>query len=306
VVGIRSPVASALPDEAFFQRNNQRVKEMGRYQLDYRHQAVIKKMDSVVDRLVNEYGVGYFKFDYNIDVTQGTDINSTSPGDGALDHNRAYLTWINRIFDRFPNFVIENRSSGGQRIEYAMLATHPLQSTSDQEDPVRYAAIAASVTSAVTPEQSAIWAYPQPSWSNELNALTVVNSLLGRVHLSGHLNELSERQHQLITDGVAVNKRICRKLRHGVPFWPLGIPRWSDEWLAFGYDCGDNRYLSVWCRGGEETCSFPIHGLEGKALRTECLYPARMPGDACWNASKGSLTVTLPAVPSARLFLLQK
>jgi alpha-galactosidase len=306
VVGVRSPVASSLPEDAFFQRNNQRVKEMGRYQLDYRHPAVIKRMDSVVDRLVNDYGVGYFKFDYNIDITQGTDINSTSPGDGALDHNRAYLAWINRIFDRFPNLVIENCSSGGQRMEYAMLATHPLQSTSDQQDPVRYAAIAASVASAVTPEQSATWTYPQPSWDDETNALTVVNSLLGRVQLSGHLHELSEQQHKLIADGVAVNKSICRELRHGVPFWPLGLPCWSDEWLALGYDCGDNLYLSVWRRGGEQTCAFPIRGLEGKALQPSCLYPAQMPGKASWNPFTGSLSVTLPAVPSARLFRLQK
>jgi alpha-galactosidase len=306
VVGIHSPVASTLPDEAFFQRDSQRVKEMGRYQLDYRHPAVIKRMDLVVDRLVNDYGVGYFKFDYNIDITQGTDFNSTSPGDGALDHNRAYLSWINRIFDRFPDLVIESCSSGGQRMDYAMLATHSLQSTSDQEDPVRYAAIAASVASAVTPEQSATWAYPQPSWDDEINALTVVNSLLGRVHLSGLLNELSEHQHQLITDGMAVNKCIRGELRHGVPFWPLGMPGWSDEWLALGYECGDKRYLSVWRRGGEETCVLPIRGLRGLALQTACMYPTQMPSKAGWDPSKGDLTVTLPAVPSARLFVLRK
>ena len=57
--------------------------ERGRYQLDYRHPAVIERMDSIINRLVNEFGAGYFKFDYNIDVTQGTDINSIAPATGC-------------------------------------------------------------------------------------------------------------------------------------------------------------------------------------------------------------------------------
>ena len=305
VVGIRSPMATKLPEEAFFQRSHTRVKEMGRYQLDYRHPAVIKNMDAVVDRLVTEYGVGYFKFDYNIDITQGTDLDSFSPGDGALEHNRAYLAWINRIFDRFPFLVIESCSSGGQRMDYAMLATHPIQSTSDQQDPVRYAAIAASLPSAVAPEQSATWAYPQPGWDDERNALTVVNSLLGRVHLSGHLDQLNEHQHKLIFDGMTVYKHIRGELRHGVPFWPLGIPSWDDDWLALGIDCGHNQYLSVWRRGGEETCTLPIREYKGKELSAECLYPAQMPGKASWQPSEGLLSVNLPSIPSARLFRLQ-
>jgi hypothetical protein len=62
-------------------------------------------MDSIIDRLVS-LGVGYFKFDYNLDITQGIDLSNpaisnsstspsisshVSPGNGLLEHNRAYL-----------------------------------------------------------------------------------------------------------------------------------------------------------------------------------------------------------------------
>ena len=179
VVGVRSVVADELPYEAFFQRNGQRIVEKGRYQLDYRHPAVIKRMDEVIRRCVEDYGAGYFKFDYNIEVTQGTDINCSSAGVGQLNHQRAYLAWVSKLLDRYPDLVIENCSSGAQRMDYAMLSVHTLQSTSDQQYPHHYAAIAAGVPTAVTPEQSATWAYPQGDWSDETNALTVVNSLLG-------------------------------------------------------------------------------------------------------------------------------
>ena len=306
VVGVDCPIASQLPEEAFFQRDGERVIEVSRYQLDYRHPAVIERMNSVIQRLV-DMGAGYFKFDYNLDITQGTDINAQSPGDGQLEHNRAYIGWVNQLFDRFPNLVIESCSSGGQRMDYALLAVHPLQSTSDQEDPLKYAAVAASVSTAVTPEQSANWAYPQPGWSDELNALTVVNSLLGRVHLSGKLDDMSANQHKLVADGMAVYKSIRAELRHALPLWPKGLPGWSDDWIALAMDCGKNVYVSVWRRAGANECiALRFPGFAGEERNSECLYPNTMPGSVRWNRTDGALEVTIPAFPAARLFRVWK
>ena len=165
VIGTRSVIATRLPDEAFFQRDGRRIIEKNRYQLDYRHPAVIARMDSVIDRCVQDYGAGYFKFDYNIEVTQGTDVDTRSPGAAQLDHNRAYLAWVSRLIDRYPGLVIENCSSGAQRMDYAQLAVHTIQSTSDQQYPEHYAVIAAAIPTAVLPEQGATWAYPQETWS---------------------------------------------------------------------------------------------------------------------------------------------
>ncbi|KAJ4291285.1 hypothetical protein N0V88_006288 [Collariella sp. IMI 366227] len=206
VVGVRSAVASRLPEEAFFHSSGQRTIEKGRYQLDYRHPAVITWMNSVVDNLVTNYGAGFFKFDYNIEVLHGPD--APSQGAAHLAHQRAYLAWVHSLFDRHPSLVIESCSSGAQRMDYAMLAVHPLQSTSDQQDPVLYAAIAAAAPTAVTPEQSATWAYPQAEWSDEINALTVINSLLGRVYLSGRLDKMGESQLELVREGMRVYEGI--------------------------------------------------------------------------------------------------
>lgn len=98
--------------------------------------------------------------DYNINARIGTEKGAGSFGDGLLQHNRAYLAWLDSIFVRYPNLVIENSSSGGMRMDYAMLSRHSIQSTSDQEDYVQYAAIAAGSPAALTPEQSAVWSYP--------------------------------------------------------------------------------------------------------------------------------------------------
>ena len=181
---------------------------------------------------------------------------------------------------------------------------HSLQSTSDQQDPVRYAAIAAAAPTAVTSEQSATWAYPQTGWNNELIALTLVNSLLGRIHLSGRLDLLNAKQLRLVTKGMEVYKYIRDDIRTGLPFWPLGLPQWHDDWLALGLKSRHSRYLSVWRRGAGESCTFPIPELKGRKVAVECIYPQMLPHKFAWDAYHGALLVTLLEIPSARLFRL--
>jgi alpha-galactosidase len=304
VIGVNSVVAKQLPEEAFFHELGDRVVEKGRYQLDFRHPAVIERMDKIIDRLVLDYGAGYFKFDYNIDVIQGTDTNAFSPGAGALGHNRAYLKWVNGLLDRHPDLVIESCSSGAQRMEYAMLATHPIQSTSDQQDPVRYAAIAAAIPTAVTPEQGATWAYPQYNWSDEVNAMTVINSLLGRIHLSGTLDRLNSDQMALIRAGMDVYKEIRADVKDGIPFWPLGLPKWHDDWLALGLSTPNGILLSVWRRGGPSSVKLPIKALQGRSnVQVELLYPTKFQAQYEWTGD--ALSFNLEADTAARLFRLR-
>ncbi|KAK5049850.1 hypothetical protein LTR84_003968 [Exophiala bonariae] len=305
VIGVRSPAAKALPADAFFQENGKRVIEKNRYQLDYSSSAVRARMDKIIDHLITEYGIGYFKFDYNIDVANGTDANAFSSGAGLLKHNRAYLDWIQGIFTRHPELVIETCSSGGQRLDYAMLAVHPIQSTSDQQDPVRYSVVSAAIATAVTPEQSASWAYPQPEWTDEINALTVVNSLMGRVHLSGALHKLSDAQLDLVRQGMDVYKGIRHDIKDTTPFWPLGLPKWHDDWLSVGLKAPSCSYVAVWRRGGDTSCSLPISSVKkGSDVKVDFLYPLGFEIETSWDAEKGSLDVKLPSTVCARLLRL--
>lgn len=308
VIGVRNVMAGKLPRECFFERDGHRITEKGRYQLDFRHPEVIKHLNEVVDRCVKEYGAGYFKFDYNIEVTQGTDVNCSSSGSGQLEHQRAYLDWVNKIFDRFPDLVIESCSSGAQRMDYAMLNVHPLQSTSDQQYPELYAAISVGVPTAVTPEQSASWAYPQPDWTDEMNALTVVNSILGRIHLSGRLDMMKPAQLDIVYDGMKVYKDIRGDIPHALPFWPLGMPAWHDDWLALGLNAAASNilYISVWRRGGSRKCSLPIAPFRGKkGVKAEVLYPAKFESKVSWDDPSSTLQVELPEATCARLVRLQ-
>ena len=91
---------------------------------------MIEHVTEVIDRVVRDYGVGYIKMDYNIEPGIGTEVDADSFGDGLLEHERAYLAWLDGIYKKYPDLVIENCSSGGLRMDYAMLARNSIQSTS--------------------------------------------------------------------------------------------------------------------------------------------------------------------------------
>lgn len=121
-----------------------------------------------------------------------------------LEHERAYLKWLEGVWMRYPDLIIENCSSGGLRMDYAMLSRYSIQSTSDQDDYRLYATIAANAPTAVTPEQAAVWAYPmnheEKISQRELKEETVfnmVNAMLLRIHQSGHLAKLDEMRFGL-------------------------------------------------------------------------------------------------------------
>ncbi|MFF7449680.1 MULTISPECIES: alpha-galactosidase [unclassified Streptomyces] len=308
VIGIHSPMAKSLPDEAFFRRDGVRLTETGRHHLDLRHPAARAHLDQVVDRLVGEWGVGYLKLDHNIDPGSGTSAHpGETPGAGLLGHNRAQLDWLDGILDRHPHLVVENCASGGMRWDHALLSRLQLQSTSDQQNLLLYAPIAASAPTAVTPEQSAVWAYPQPEDSLDEVAFTMASALLGRIHLSGHLPDLGPEARALVHEAVAVYKAVRADLPGAVPSWPLGLPGWDDPWIALALHTPATTYLTVWRRpGGEATTTLRLPGQADGATRAEVLYPAAGQAAAVWNPDTADLTVTLPTAPSAALLRITR
>ena len=311
VVGVDSDVARQLPEDAFFSYGGQLIVEHGRYHLDLRHPAAVKHLDQVVDFLVGELGVGYLKMDYNIAIVPGPDTGGLSAGAGLLAANRAQLDWLDAVLDRHPGLVIENCSSGGMRSDYALLSRMQLQSTSDQQDHLRYPPIAAAAPAAIAPEQAAVWAYPQPEFTDDEIAFAMATAMLGRVHLSGHLNRMSGPQRKLVAEAVRVYKEDIRTtIAEAVPFWPLGLPHWDDPWITLGLRAPGVSHLTIWRRGqepgtGAGQITFPVPHLRGSRVTPQVLYPRHAETGTSWNAAEGLLTVTLRDPPSACVLRLR-
>ncbi len=303
VIGVRSPMADKLPTEAFLQRGGVRLVEHRRYHLDLRHPRAVAHLDEVIDRLVEQFGIGYFKLDYNIDPGSGTDLDADSVGAGLLGHNRAHLAWLDRVLDRHPGLTLENCASGAMRMDYALLSRMQLQSTSDQEDFLRYPPVAVAAPMSVLPEQSASWAYPQPDMSPEELAFALCTGMLGRLYLSGRLDAMSSDQRDVVRAAVLAHREIRADLARAVPRWPLGLPGWSDPWLVLALSTPDTTYLGVWKRpGGPSTITLP--GIKGQA---ETLFPRHLPAwSTGWDQTTGALTLGTDSPISARIYRVRE
>ncbi|WP_406471091.1 alpha-galactosidase [Streptomyces sp. NBC_01615] len=313
VVGVRSPLAAALPDEAFFRRDGVRLVEWGRHQLDLRHPEARAHLDAVVDRLVHDYGVGYLKLDYNIDIGPGTDGPGTDgaesgrrsgngPGDGLLGHNRAYLDWLDGVLDRHPALVLESCAAGGSRTDHAILSRLPVHSVTDQQDFRLLPAIAAAAPTAVTPEQGAIWAYPLPEHTEAELGMVMVSALLGRVHLSGRPDLLTASQMAVVRRALDTYKTYRHLLPGAHPRWPLGRPGWRDAWLALALTTQDGTtLLALWRRdGAPPATTVPLPWLpEGSEPRV--LFGAGPRATLEWDDRGRALRVGLPSERSAML-----
>ncbi len=340
VMGINCDLAKKVPDDWFFVRHGKRVYDRSRYQLDYRNPEVIKHITGVVDRLVNEYGVGYIKVDYNIEPGIGTELYADSVGEGLRQHEQAYLNWIDTILKKYPDLVLENCGSGGLRIDYALLSRYSIQSVSDQEDYINFATIAANAASGLTPEQAAIWSYPQregtPEKEHSLRSkaelseetiYNMVNAMLLRIHQSGHLAELNPERLALVKEGIAYYKSIRNNIKDALPYWGTGLADSRDTLLSSGLICGNTLYLAVWRRGGEEQeLVIPLgdaitrmqnvtreteggteayneriaSGTEKRDLQVSCTYPAKRPV-SCYIDKEERLHVNLDKEVMARI-----
>jgi alpha-galactosidase len=268
VAGVHSELARK-PDSWFMMRHGRRVLNDVRYLLDFRNSEVTGYLNQVIDRLVNDYGVGYLKMDYNADSLLGTDQAADSPGQGLLEHNRAHLAWLDSILQRFPNLTIENCGSGGGRMDYAMLSRLQLQSATDQEEYVNLPAIIVGSLAAVLPEQLACWSYPLEGADVDQASFNMVTAMMCRIHQSGRLDKISsEAQHQ-VRAGIDCYKTSLRDhICQATSFYPLGMPDVTDRNspVALGMQSPGQTWIAAWRLDGLPTVTIPVNSTNPRIL----------------------------------------
>ena len=228
--------------------------------------------------------------DYSIEAGIGTEVNSDSFGDGLLEHNRAYLSWIEATKQKYPDLILENCGSGGMRMDYAQLSRYHIQSVSDQTDYRNTAYIAAGVPSAVLPEQAAIWSYPMKDNDDNAVIFNMLGTMLQRMHLSGELHNLTEDKFALVKEAITCYKKIRNDIPDAIPFYPIGMPKHTDEWMCLAFRCRDCTRLTVWRMDSDDDAITIPFDFETESVKK--LYPLK----DCYMAEKdgSNLKITLP------------
>lgn len=306
-VGAQCPLVKEVDEGWFFHRHGKIADFRGRYQLDFRNPEVRAYTRGVIDRLIRDFGVGYFKVDYNCNCYAGTDWASHSMGDGLLEHNRAYLQWLDGIFRDYPDLVLENCSSGGMRMDYAMLSRHTIASSSDQEDYRKFPSIVANAPTGMTPEQAAVWSYPLADATREETVFNCVSATLSRIHQSGNTSQLPQHLKDIIREQYAYYKSFRQQLPQALPFWPLGLAGEGDSWICLGLEFPDCLRLALWRLGGEESRVLPLLKYRGQPLEPRFGFPKE--DNVCslrWDRETGLLHANFPQTEMARIIEIPK
>jgi alpha-galactosidase len=289
VAGPKSVLAQK-PDNWFLVRHGKRALKNSRLLLDFRNPEVRAYLDQVIARVVNDYGVGYIKMDYNVDSLLGTELNADSFGQGLLEHNRAHLAWLDGILNRYPDLVIENCGSGGGRMDYAMLSRLQVQSMTDQEDYLKVPMILVGASAAVLPDQLAIWSYPLAKSDADQASFNMVAAMMCRIHQSGRLDSLSAEAAAQVAEGIRIYKEVLRKhIPAAVPFYPLGTSDVTNFQapVALGMRSPEQTLLAVWRIDGPATTKIPL-----AATNPKLLYPTDLAIKV--TAAEGALNVEFP------------
>lgn len=271
VVGEDSPMKDKYPEHFFFMRHGKRIKDNLRYMLDFRNKEVTDYLDKVVDRFYNDYGVRYLKLDHNMEVGVGTDVNSDSMCEGLVAHNNAFNAWLQGLFDRYSDLIIENCSSGGLRMTYGILDKCSIQSVTDQEDYRINGIVASKASTALLPEQAGIWIYPSADADKYEVTYNMVNAMLKRMHVSGAVAHLSDEGLNYMREGIAQYKRIRPYIKKSVPVYPIGLASFHDKWAAVGYKSEEKLFVSVWRRQTED--AEIVLPFDDKIKNAHIIYP---------------------------------
>ena len=275
-IGVGSNCLDKFDDDCFFIRHGKRVQDRGRYQFDMRNSKVRQHLTDIIDRLVADYGVEYFKFDYNIDAGVGTERNCDSFGDGLFENGLALLSWVDELQAKYPNLIIENCSSGGMRADYLQLQHYSVQSISDAWRNCFTIGLSAASPTCVLPEQACVWGLPQKHFSLYEIASTMVNAMFRRIHLSGETAWLSDEQKAVLYEGIKVYKDTRHLVDKLIPFYPLGIPSGAKSATvhAVGFRNNDNCFITVTNVGNKSKIDIPLDFTPNKA---KILYPTTIP-----------------------------
>ena len=309
-VGVDSPALKHIKDDWLFQINGVKVVHNNRYQLNFANEEVYQYAMSVIDELMNLYNLDYLKIDYNTDAGVGSSFESDSLGDGLLKHNRAYIKWLNKVMDKYPQLTIENCASGGCRMDYEILKYCPIQSTSDQTNYRKYPYLACNVFTACPPEQAAVWSYPLNDYekimpTDEVVVMNMCNAMLGRIHLASFINKLPNNQLDLIREGVNYYKSIRDLKKESLPIYPKGTAFFFDKEVVGGLINKDKILLGVWNTSGKPR-TVKVDLSKYNVSNVKVGYPTLVETHYSFNKVSKCLEVTFPEDYGGRIFELVK
>jgi alpha-galactosidase len=271
-----------------------------RYHLNFAKPEVRAWARSAIDRFVKDYGIGWLKIDYNIDIGERFDPPDLSRRQGHVlyDHLTNYYHWLDELRAAYPQLVIENCSSGGTRFDLGIVAHTHTTWLSDEVLPLPSLQLGYGCTLEFLPEVCNHWMVgDQSDGEVSLSNSSGWWDFMFRVPMNGQFG-ISSRVFnwtpELISNAAA-NVALYKRLRPvitGADVYHLTVQPDHDDprdWSALQYVSPDRKssvVLAYRLAGGAATRVFQLRGLD-----PACVYHVSVDQKPAPDASGTALSV---------------
>ena len=198
----------------FLHRDGLPIQDGMRRFLDLRQQENRHYLQERMFGLIEECGIGYIKVDYNGNT--GSDVDGpNSPGANLASHMQQVVGIFKELKEQFPDLIIENCASGGQRLTPAYTTISDMHSFSDAHTCVDIPVIAGNVLSVIPASQSQIWAVLEADESLQRLSYSLAATFLGRMCLSGDIHHLSDEAWSLAQEAMDFYRQVWPIINEG-------------------------------------------------------------------------------------------
>ena len=232
-------------EDLLFRRGEFFVENMNRRFLYFGCEEGRDYATSIFERLIG-YGFHYFKIDYNIDSAPGCTNSGDSLGQGLYENRMGYYRWLAALRKNHPEIIIEHCSSGGMRLDYGMLANADLASITDQESNRFTGNILYNVTRLIHPSQCGNWSALKDDFSLTEYAFTLMNSMMGRMQISGGIIRHGKENQVLLRNAIAFYKQYRHIIDQPRVIYHSGDVPYEDNDSIISYEyCNTDNTMAV-------------------------------------------------------------
>lgn len=181
---------------------------------DFRREDVRQYLYEKVIKMLKDNDFGYIKVDYNGNIGMEAD-GAESGAEGLREHLECVKDFFREMKKEIPDLVIENCASGGHRLEPSMMGISGVSSFSDAHEAVEIPYIAANLHNLMLPSQELIWAVVHSDDSKDRLIYSLAATFLGRVCLSGMIDELDAWQEDVILSAMKFYGKLENVIKNG-------------------------------------------------------------------------------------------
>lgn len=289
-------ICAKLSENSMLKRNGNVVSEnRGFFDL-----TDIKVREYLLNEIDRAYKIGmrYIKNDYNYStgIGVGSEIGEYNKNERIRD--KAIGDFIDEIYRRYPDIIIENCGSGAMRADNGTLAHFHIQSTSDQELYYNYASVSAASNSIMPPEKAGNWVgnyflseeeyeefdkgentdyLIERNKSGEATIFSMINGILGVPFVTGRIDYFDDVNFDLAKEGIDCYKELRDEISKSYAVYPTGTELMGKRaYITHGLINKERTslYLAVWkVDAKEDEAVVDLSKYVGANAGVEMLYP---------------------------------